>query len=145
MHYALCIDLRIFEEGAGGADEATEGASDEEGENYKHASYSDNDPRCRLHYKCCEDFIVDPAGSPANKEQRQKHYPQKLAEIVECFDEFWRQFQFLFACLPCKLLKRTERTTPGAMEIGLVEERIYETNDEKDKGHDETEGHSRCS
>ncbi len=69
MHYALCIDLRIFEEGAGGADEAAEWAGDEEREDDKHASYCHDDPGCRLHYKCSEDFIVDPACGPANKEQ----------------------------------------------------------------------------
>ncbi len=46
MHYALCIDLRIFEEGAGGADEAAEWARNEKGEDDKHASYGNNDPGC---------------------------------------------------------------------------------------------------
>ncbi len=75
MHYELCIKLSIFQNGAGWADEAAEWTCDKEGKDYKQTSYCDDDPRCRLHDKRCEDFIVDPACSPTNKEQRQKHNP----------------------------------------------------------------------
>ncbi len=55
-----------------------------------------------------------------------------------------RHLPFLFASLACKLRKRTEGANPSAIEIGLIEEGINESGNEKDEGNKETYCDARC-